>query len=205
MTKDKLVQRHHLPGLLTAAADLLDHLGPVTGLRLGLHTTLPEGVRLLVKTGRPYTDEVGPLDQIGASLGASITHDRADGLTLSHVTGTWKGTPAYGSHLSATSQPAGDKPCTQSAAELARRVRGLIPWARKEWARWAESLHVYDESGTPCVHAVLKPEGSLDTTLADFLDATGLLQYAHDRKHDYVVHGSVLLDDGTVVTTSVIT
>lgn len=196
---------HRLPELLDTAAGLLDHLGPVTGLRVGLHTTLPEGVRLLVKDGRPYTDEVGPLDRIGASLGAAITHVRADGLTHSHVTGTWKGTPVYGSHISATSQPAGDKPCTQSAAELARRARNLIPWARQEWARWAESLHVYDEAGTPCVHAVLKPEGSLDTTLENFLDATGFLQYAHDRKHDYVAHGSALLDDGTVVTTSVIT
>lgn len=197
---------HQLPELLDTAAGLLDHLGPVTGLRVGLHTTLPEGIRLLVKTGLPYTDEVGPLDRIGATLGAPIVHDRTDVLTHSHVTGTWKGMPVQGTHLSADRPfPVPEKPCTQSATELGRRVRALIPWARQGWARWAESLHVYDETGTPCVHAVLKPEGPLDTSLADFLDSTGFLQYRHDRKEDFVARGSALLDDGTVVTASAIT
>jgi hypothetical protein len=186
------------------AANLLDHLGPLTGLRVGLHTTLPEGIRLLVQDGNPYTDEVGPLDRIGAALGAPITHDRTGVLTLSHVSGTWMGMRVYGSHLSAD-RPLQKKPCTQPATELGRRVRGLIPWTRQDWARWAESLHVYDETGTPCVHAVLKPENPLDIALADFLDGTGFVQSRHDRKHDFVASGSALLDDGTVVTASVIT
>ncbi|GHJ19136.1 hypothetical protein [Streptomyces albus] len=78
MTSPRL---HRLPDLLDTAADILDHLGPVTGLRLGCHTSLPEGapVRLLVKTGLPYTTEVGALDRIGVALGAPVTHQRASG------------------------------------------------------------------------------------------------------------------------------
>jgi hypothetical protein len=195
---------HQLPELLDTAASLLDHLGAVAGLRAGLHTALPEGVRLLVKTGLPYTDEVGPLDRIGAALNAPILHDRNEFMGHAHVHGTWSRTPVYASHLY-SDQPTVEKPCTQLASETARRVRALIPWARQDWTQWAESVHVYDENGTPCMHVVLTSEGSLDDALAALLDATGPLQYRHERKHDYVAHGSVLLDDGTVVTASVVT
>ncbi|MFI5867254.1 hypothetical protein [Streptomyces sp. NPDC051546] len=196
---------HQLPELLDAAADLLDHLGATAGLRAGLHPTLPEGIRLLVQTGLPYTDEVGPLDRIGAALNAPITHDHAQYLDHSEVHGTWKGTQVYAGHLHSDLQPTVKKPCTQSASELGGRLRALIPWARQDWTQHAESLHVYDENGTPCVHVVLKSKDSLDEALAALLDATGPLQYRHDRDHDFVAHGSVLLDDGTVVTASVIT
>ncbi|MFB6668483.1 hypothetical protein [Streptomyces parvus] len=197
---------HQLPDLFGSAASLLEGLGPVTGLRIGFHTTLPEGVRLLVNTGLPYTDEVGPLDRIGVALNAPVVHERAGatGLGHAHVRGAWNGTPVYGSHVYSDLPPRG-KPCTQPAAELSRRVRTLIPWVRQDWARWAESVHVYDECGTPCVHVVLTPEGPLDDALSTLLDATGFLQYRHERKEDYVARGSVLLDDGTAVTASVVT
>ncbi|MET9016905.1 hypothetical protein ABZX74_39515 [Streptomyces olivaceoviridis] len=195
---------HQLPDLLDAAASLLDHLGAVAGLRAGFHTTLPEGVRLLVKTGLPYTDEVGPLDRIGAALNAPIVHDRTEFMGHAHVRGTWGSTPVYASHLY-SDQPFKEKPCTQPASEVSRRVRALIRWARQEWTQQAESVHVYDENGTPCVHVVLASEDSLDDALTALLDATGPLQFRHARKDDYVAHGSVLLDDGTVVTASAVT
>ncbi|MFF4607809.1 hypothetical protein ACFY12_34350 [Streptomyces sp. NPDC001339] len=192
---------HQLPELFDAAADLLDHVGDVAGLRAGLHTALPEGVRLLVQTGLPYTDEVGPLDRIGTVLKAPITHERTNAYGYAQVHGTWNGTLISGSHLYAD-RPHIEKPCTHPATELSRRIRTLIPWSRQSWTRWAESVHMYDEHGTPRLHVVLTPDGSLDEALAALLDATGTLQYRHERKHDYVAHGSVLLDDGTVVTAS---
>ena len=196
---------HRLPDLFDAAASLLDHLGAVAGLRVGLHTTLRgEGIRLHVKTGLPYTDEVGALDRIGAALNAPIVHDRNEFVGIAHVRGTWNGAPVYASHVYSDEPPLG-KPCTQPASELSRRVRALIPWARRSWTRQAQSVHVYDENGTPCVHVVLTSEESLDDALATLLDATGPLQYRHAREHDYVANGSVLLDDGTVVTASAIT
>lgn len=194
---------HQLPELLDAAADLLDHVGDVAGLRAGLYTALPD-VRLLVKTGHPYTNEVGPLDMIGAALTAEVHHKRWGTLGEAHVSGTWNDMPVYGSHLY-SDLPDGEKPCTRSATDLSLRARALIPWARQSWTQWAESVHVYDENGTPRVHVVLKPDGSLDDTLAVLLDSTGPLQYRHEREHAFVANGSVLLNDGTVVTASVIT
>ncbi|MFG2681274.1 hypothetical protein [Streptomyces sp. NPDC048392] len=194
---------HQLPELLDAAASLLDHLGAVAGLDTGLHTTQPEGVRLLVKTGLPYTDEVGPLDRIGAALNAPIVHDRTGSLGHAHVHGTWNGMRVYGSHLY-SDRPL-EKPCTQPASELGDRVRALIPWALQGWTQWAESVHVYDENGTPCVHVVLTSKGSLDDALTALFDATGPLQYRHARKDDFVARGSVLWDDGTVLTASAVT
>ena len=195
---------HQLPELLDVAANLLNCLGPVAGLDAGLHPKLPEGVHLLVQTGLPYTDEVGPLDRIGVILDAPVSHDRTGALGHAQVHGSWEGTPVYGSHLYAD-RPLVDKPCTHSAAELSRRIRALLPWAGQDWAQWAESVHIYDENGTPRVHVVLTPEGSLEDALASLLDATGFLQYRHARKDDFVARGSVLLDDGTVVTASVVT
>lgn len=153
---------HQLPELLDAAADLLDHVGDVAGLRAGLYTTLPEGVRLLVKTGHPYTDEVGPLDMIGAALTAEVHHKRWGTLGEAHVSGTWNDMPVYGSHLY-SDLPDRDKPCTRSATELSRRARALIPWARQSWTQWAESVHVYDENGTPACMWSSSPRGPLTT------------------------------------------
>ncbi|MFD7137660.1 hypothetical protein [Streptomyces sp. NPDC059894] len=121
-----------------------------------------------------------------------------------HVRGTWSSTPVYASHLY-SDQPFKEKPCTQPASKVSCRVRALIPWARQDWTHQAESVHVYDEDGTPCVHVVLTSEDSLDDALATLLDATGPLQYHHARNDDFVAHGSVLLDDGTVVTASAVT
>jgi hypothetical protein len=194
---------HQLPELLDAAASLLDHLGDVAGLRAGFHPALPEGVRLLVHTGRPYSDEVGPLDLIGTALSAPIVHDRTEIMGHAHVHGTWRGTPVYASHLYAD-QPLVEKPCTQPARKVGCRVRALIPWARQPWAQSAESVHVYDENGALCLHVVLTSTGSLDHALATFLDATGFIQYCHERKATFVARGSALLDDGTVVTASAI-
>jgi hypothetical protein len=195
-------QMHRLSYLLTTAASFMSHLGSVTGLRVGLHTMLPEGVRLLAQTGRPYTDEVGPLDRVGVTLGASITHDRSKSMGHAFVRGNWGGTTVYASHLE--SDPPVD-PCTQSASELSHRMRMLIPWGRQGWSRWAESVHVYDARGIPCVHVVLTSEECLDDALASLLHASGPLQYRYPREHDFVAHGSVLLEDGTVVTASAVT
>ncbi|MEU5668739.1 hypothetical protein AB0H10_39665, partial [Streptomyces longwoodensis] len=90
---------HKLSDLLGAAADLLDRLGPVTGLRVGIHPTLAEGIRLLVQTGEPYTDAVGPLDRIGAALAAPVDQGRTPALNYASVRGVWKGAPVHGSHL----------------------------------------------------------------------------------------------------------
>jgi hypothetical protein len=196
---------HPLPELLAAAAGLLDHLGPVAGLRVGLHTTLAtEGVRLLVADGLPYTDDVGPLDRIAAALGAPVVHDRTGPLTHAYVHGTWHGTPAYGSHLYGD-RPLEPKPCTHTAAELARRVRALIPWTEQPWTQWAESVHVYDETGTPCIHVVLRSEGSLDDALAALLDATGSLQYRHEPSTTSPRTARCSWTTGTVVTASAVT
>ncbi|GAA2110875.1 hypothetical protein [Streptomyces synnematoformans] len=192
---------HSLPALLRTAAGLLEQLGDTAGLRAGLHPFQAEGVRLLVKTGLPYTDEVGPLDRIGAALAAPIAHTRTEVMGRATVSGTWNGTPVHASHLYADT-PLIEHPCTRTAADLASRIRALIPWVLQDWTQWAESVHLYDETGTPCVHVVLAPEGDLDEPLTALLDATGPLQYRHERKHDHVAHGSVLLDDGTVVTAS---
>ncbi|MFG2845990.1 hypothetical protein ACGF12_22890 [Kitasatospora sp. NPDC048296] len=196
--------RHRLPELLHAAAGFLDRLDGVAGLRAGLHPRQAEGVRLLVRTGLPYTDEVGPLDRIAAALNAPVDHERVGCGGHARVRGVWDGMPVYASHLY-FDEPDSQAPCTQQAAELGRRVRALIPWSARAWARQAESVHVYDEAGTPCVRVVLRSEGLLDQALAGLLDETGSLQYRHAREHDFVAHGSVLLEDGTVVTTSVIT
>ncbi|MFE7415046.1 hypothetical protein [Streptomyces laurentii] len=202
------MKRLHEPAdLAAAAAGLLDHLGPVTGLRAGLHPEHPHGVRLLDQTGRPYTDDVAPVDRIGAALGAPVDHQHHGPLSESMVTGTWQGTSVHASHLySHVSDGAyPSKPCTDPADVLGRRLRALVPWLQQPWAQQAESVHVYDETGAPLVHVVLRTTDSLDEALGALLDATGPLQYRAERKHDDVAHGSVLLGDGTVVTASVIT
>ncbi|MGY3341019.1 hypothetical protein ACVW0K_007212 [Streptomyces filamentosus] len=197
---------HRLPDLMTTVADLLDHLGDAPGLRVGFHPTLTPGVRLLDQTGCPYGDAVGPLDRIGAALGQQLVHaSHHDILQEVTVSGSWLGTQVYASHLytdgPSSAYPA--KPCTRPAGDLARRVRDFIGWAGQDWARDAESLHVYDENGSPCVHVALRTEAALDDALAALLDSAGPLQYHHPRAHPDIATGSVLLDDGTVITASV--
>ncbi|MDR3084000.1 MAG: hypothetical protein LBV60_24305 [Streptomyces sp.] len=198
---------HQLADLAVVAAGLLDSLGPVTGLRVGLHPYQPHGVRLLDQTGRPYTEDIAPVDRIGAALGAPVDHQHYGPASESTVTGTWGGTAVHASHLYSHLSDAAypSKPCTDPADVLGRRVRALLPWLRQPWAQQAESLHVYDEAGDRRVHVVLRTENSLDEALGALLDATGPLQYRAKRERDDVAYGSVLLDDGTVVTTSVIT
>lgn len=196
---------HRFPDLMTATADLLDHLGDAPGLRVGFHPTLTPGVRLLDQTGRPYSEAVGPLDRIGAALGQQLVHASHHGI-LQEVTvsGSWLGTQVYASHLytDGPSRAYPAKPCTRPAGDLARRVRDLIGWAGQDWTRDAESLHVYDENGSPCVHVALRTEAAVDDALAALLDSAGPLQYHHPRTHPDIATGSVLLDDGTVVTAS---
>ena len=189
-----------LPELLDTAASLLEHLGAVTGLGACLYPTLPEGIHLLVQTGLSYTDK-GLLGQIGAALNAPITHSDTEYLSRSHLHGQWTGIPVKAIHYHNRHY---SQPCVQPASEVGRRVRALIPWARQDWAEQADSVHVYDENGIPCIHVVLTPNGPLNDVLTDFLDATGSLQYRYPREDDCVAQGSVLLNDGTVITAAVI-
>lgn len=196
-------KRHHsLPDLMAAGADLLDVLDGASGLSAGFHVCLPVGLRILVQDGRPYTDEVGPLDRISATIGSGIKHERFDDGGHAETYGTWNETAVEGSHLYFDRPLNDDPPCTHTAAQLAGRIRAMLPWARQDWTRFVESVRFFDRNGLPQIHVALIAGDAIEQARSELLDATSLLQRTSMSQDSRTAFGEALLADGTVVSVS---
>lgn len=194
-----------LPGLMNRAADLLEKLHGVSSIRVIFQHSRGGSIRLLINNGQLYTYEVCDIDLISVAIGGQIDHVRTAPLG-SHVMseGSWSGVPVTASHLYFHEPPeaAGKKLCIDSAARTSDRLRQLSVWADQPWTRLVESLHVFDEDGSPRIHVVLVsgPDMPLEDAAAELMNATGLLQHA--SQGDHAAYGSVLMADGTALSIS---
>lgn len=194
---------HDLTGLMEVGADLLERLDDVRGIRAGFHVFQEGGVRLLVKNDKPYSDEVGPIDRIALAVGGQVEHTRSEMGGYAKATGSWRGFAVESGHLYFDQpSPNLNRPCVDTAAKVGGRVKAMLPWSRLEWTRFVESVHFYDENGVPFIHVVLLGEDSLEGPRDELLNATGLLSHASSSKETEAEYGSVLMDDGTVLTIS---
>lgn len=194
-----------LPALMEAAADLLDRHHGVSGMRVAFHRMNGGSIRLMDRKDTPYTDEVCDIDLLSVAIGGEVAHVRNGLGGHAEVQGTWNGHPVTVSHLyfDVPREIDNEKPASDPAVRTAERIRDLIEWARCPWTQRVESLHVYDEDGSPRVHVVLlSDEGvPLDVAVYEMLDDTPGFDYRSESEYGFASYSSVLMPDGDTVLT----
>ena len=190
---------HEISELMKAGADLLDHLGDISGLRMGFHTCQEIGIRVLVQNGMRYTDEVGPLDWIAIALNSEVKQTSEIATMPMHdVFGSWNGMVVKATQLSGWKR---DTPCTFKAMDMGRRVQAFKLLLDGSLTQSVESLAFYDQGGLPRIHAVLKTEPRLMSGAMNLMfQKFGGLQFTHEPSSNSARYGSALLEDGTVLT-----
>jgi len=196
-----------LPALMEKTAGLLElHHNNISGIRAVFHRDGGEGgIRLLVGRGEPYTDEVCDIDLLSIAVKGHVRHEINGIGGHAQTKGTWEGSRVTASHLYFTvpQEREGKGPCSDPSDRTAERLRGLMQWASQPWTRHVESLHVYDENGSPRVHVVLLSDAgeALADAVRELLDATPGWESTSECEYGFASYGSVLMADGDTVLT----
>lgn len=195
-----MTTRTCIADLMEVAADLLGHLGHISGLRVTVQPTLTPGIRVRVANGHTYDDVISPLDEIATRLDWPVARDRRTTVGFARATGTFNGHTVGFYHLHGAAGGEDGMPCQLPAADLARHIRSMTGWARQNPIRRAEYIDFYDRGGNPQVTAIVQPDAPLDEALRAALDLASPIQHHSDCIQGTVAHGSALLPDGTTVT-----